>query len=154
MLRRRPVLQRFLSNPSSFRYAAAALISATAATVLVGAVVIRVFDPTSFPTFGDSLWFTLQTATTVGYGDQIPDSGLGRLVAAIVMLISVGIVAVATAAVASLFVQSAAAARRGDADSEAADAIARLEASIAAMREQLDRIEHRAGVGDPPSASR
>lgn len=120
----------------------------TLVTVLAGAIVMRIADPDNFETFGESVWFTLQTATTVGYGDTVPTNAVGQFVASIVMLLSVAIVTVTTAFVTSLFVQSAAAARMADlADDQddAADAIARLEASLASVLAQLDRMEQAAG---------
>lgn len=36
-------------------------------------------------TFEDSIWFVLQTITTVGYGDIIPVTGIGRLMGVISM---------------------------------------------------------------------
>ena len=56
------------------------------------------------------VWCTLQTVTTVGYGDVTPAEPVGRVVASIVMLTSIGLITVITAAVTSTFV--AAAARR------------------------------------------
>src|SRR5260370_17998839 len=38
----------------------------------------------------DSLYVTVQTLTTVGYGDQTPQSGTGRMFAVAVMLIGAG----------------------------------------------------------------
>lgn len=38
------------------------------------------------PTFEDSLWFVLQTITTVGYGDIIPVTAIGRIMGVISML--------------------------------------------------------------------
>ena len=46
--------------------------------VLVGGVIVWVFDRRDFPDLGGALWYTLQTVTTVGYGDKVPTSGLGR----------------------------------------------------------------------------
>src|SRR5258706_16025098 len=43
----------------------------------------------------DSLYVTVQTLTTVGYGDLPPRSGTGRLFAVMVMLIGAGGVALA-----------------------------------------------------------
>src|SRR5260221_14114721 len=41
-------------------------------------------------TLADSLYVTIQTLTTVGYGDVTPRSGAGRLFAGAVMLIGAG----------------------------------------------------------------
>jgi voltage-gated potassium channel len=116
---------------------------------------VRVFDPDNFETFGEAVWFTLQTATTVGYGDEVPTNSAGRTVAGVVMLLSVGIVTVVTAFVTSLFVHSTRNEHLievAEGQDDAAATIARLEGSIAAMREQLDRIEQHAAVGGPPSS--
>jgi voltage-gated potassium channel Kch len=155
MVIHRPLLNRFLSNPGSFRYAAAAITGMTLLVVLAGAAVVRVFDPDNFETFGEAVWFTLQTATTVGYGDEVPTNSAGRTVAGVVMLLSVGIVTVVTAFVTSLFVHSTRNEHLievAEGQDDAAATIARLEGSIAAMREQLDRIEQHAAVGGPPSS--
>jgi voltage-gated potassium channel len=45
--------------------------------------------------FADSLYVTVQTLTTVGYGDMPPRTGTGRLFAVLVMLIGAGGVALA-----------------------------------------------------------
>ena len=105
-------LEQFLAHPSSIRYAVAAITSFTVLAVLLGAVAVRVFDRSEYPTFGGALWFTLQTVTTVGYGDVTPAEPVGRVVASIVMLTSIGLITVITAAVTSTFV--AAATRRED----------------------------------------
>ena len=42
-------------------------------------------------TFGDALWYSLVTLTTVGYGDLIPVTPLGHMVGLIFLLSSAGI---------------------------------------------------------------
>ncbi len=37
-------------------------------------------------TFGDSLWWAIVTATTVGYGDYIPATNIGRIIASVLMM--------------------------------------------------------------------
>lgn len=52
-------LTRFRDHPASAKQAAAAIISVTVASVVVGAVIVRVFDGKDYPSFGRALWFTL-----------------------------------------------------------------------------------------------
>lgn len=50
-------------------------------------------------------WWTFTTLATVGYGDVYPVTGIGRAIAVIVMLYGVGLVAVATGALASWIIE-------------------------------------------------
>jgi len=61
--------------------------------------------PTGIHNFGDALWWAVVTVTTVGYGDKVPVTGAGRLVATALMLTGIGLVGALTATIASFFVQ-------------------------------------------------
>ena len=84
------------------------------ALAMVGAVVIRITDVQNFPSFGLAVWWALQTVTTVGYGDVVPTTSVGRVVGGIEMVLGVSFIAFLTAGVTSIVIQ------RGGA--EAADA--------------------------------
>jgi voltage-gated potassium channel len=60
------------------------------AVVASGAVGIRIAEPEVAPTFGDALWWSITTLSTVGYGDIVPASSAGRSLAAVMMLFGVG----------------------------------------------------------------
>ena len=81
-----------------------------AASVLVlnGAVIVYLFErhapESSIRTLGESLWWSLVTVTTVGYGDYSPVTVPGRVTACFVMGIGLLTLAVVTAQVASSFV--------------------------------------------------
>lgn len=46
----------------------------------------------SFATFSDALWWAVVTASTVGYGDITPQSGLARFFAGTLMLVGIGMI--------------------------------------------------------------
>ena len=52
----------------------------------------------------DALWWSYVTITTVGYGDKVPVTTEGRIIAAVLMTVGVGLFGTFTAYVASWFV--------------------------------------------------
>ncbi|HUS41077.1 MAG TPA: potassium channel family protein [Ilumatobacteraceae bacterium] len=142
---------RFQNNPSSVRYATAAIISTIAVLVVAGAVLMRVFDDEQYESFGEALWFTLQTVTTVGYGDNTPTSGVGRLVASVVMLVSIGLISVITAAVTSMFIRSVSRDEQESDHRVVAEALSRIEVGLSEAHDRLERIEHDRSAGDEDS---
>jgi len=54
-------------------------------------------------TFGDALWWSVVTATTVGYGDVSPVTPEGKFIAVGLMLLGIGFVGVFTATISSEF---------------------------------------------------
>jgi voltage-gated potassium channel Kch len=84
---------------------AAVVIATVSTSITVGAgILMTVADRKSFPTIGSGLWWAVQTVTTVGYGDHVPATAAGKLVAALVMLVGIGFLTVITAAITSTFV--------------------------------------------------
>ncbi len=69
------------------------------ALFLMGALLMPLFEgPESrFASLGDYAWWFVVTATTVGYGDIAPVTVGGRLVAMGIMLLGIGVIAVAVA---------------------------------------------------------
>lgn len=55
--------------------------------------------------FGDALWWSAVTMTTVGYGDISPSTIGGRIVGALVMLLGIGFLGLFTATIASIFIE-------------------------------------------------
>lgn len=63
-------------------------------------------DPNSnIKTAGDAIWWAYVTMTTVGYGDKYPVTTEGRVVAAVLMTVGVGLFGTFTAYVSSWFVK-------------------------------------------------
>jgi voltage-gated potassium channel len=100
-------LARFLREPPSIRAAAGVIVTATVIVVVGAGVLISILDREEYPTVWLGMWVSLQTVTTVGYGDVAPTRLGGRVVAAAVMLYGVAFVAIVTAAITSTFVARA-----------------------------------------------
>lgn len=71
------------------------LIVTIVVTCLSG-LLLAAFDP-GIKTPFDGIWWAWETVTTVGYGDVLPSSTFGRLIAIFVMLLGLGIFSLLTA---------------------------------------------------------
>ncbi len=121
-------------KPLTSARAAWIIASATVTVTIVSGVLMHFTDEKTYPNIGDGLWWGIQTVTTVGYGDLVPTSTAGRLLAALVMVLGIGFLTVITAAITSAFVGSA----RGRLAGTQADGTAAKLDQIAA---RLDAIE-------------
>lgn len=63
-------------------------------------------QPEAFPSIPATMWWGMTTLTTVGYGDIVPITPLGRLVGGIVAILGVGLFALPTAILGSGFVEA------------------------------------------------
>jgi len=100
-------MNRFLGEPVSVRNAASVIVTATFIVVVAGGIAIRAIDHREYSSIWEGMWWSLQTVTTVGYGDVTPKDTAGRLVGAVVMLEGVAFLAIITAAITSTFVTRA-----------------------------------------------
>lgn len=77
--------------------------------LLFAAMALHVLEgssqPSAFGTIPASLWWAVVTLTTTGYGDAIPATSPGRLVAAFVMICGVGVFGLLTGILATGFVE-------------------------------------------------
>jgi voltage-gated potassium channel len=60
----------------------------------------------SITTFGEAVWWTITTISTVGYGDRYPVTVEGRIVAATLMVAGIALLGVVTASIAAWFVEN------------------------------------------------
>lgn len=61
-------------------------------------------QPQKFENIGQSLWWSVATLTTVGYGDIYPITSLGKILSSVIALIGIGFVALPTGIISSAFI--------------------------------------------------
>jgi voltage-gated potassium channel len=122
-----------------------------AVLVLDGAIIVYLYERhaphSSIHTLGESLWFSVVTVTTVGYGDYTPVTVFGRITAVLIMLIGLLTLAVVTAQVASNFVAQGPSRTQRRPQPEAAPP----EVTLAELDRRLARIEELLTVSAPSS---
>jgi voltage-gated potassium channel len=112
--------------------------------VVAFGVLQRVVDPDSYPTIWPALWWAVQTVTTVGYGDNVPQQAAGKVVASILMIGGLAFLSIVTATITSSFV----ARRQEHARARGEDPVMQ---QLAALSEQVQGLEaelRRARVSD------
>ncbi|WP_307821636.1 potassium channel family protein [Streptomyces coffeae] len=128
--------------------------AAAVATLVLGAVMLlgsyavvaaeRGAPSANLTSYPKALWWSAETATTVGYGDFYPVTLWGRLVACVVMFVGITTYGMITAAIAAWFVG-----REQKRQHRLAEAVhdrvfggeRRLSADAEALYERFDRLE-------------
>ena len=117
------------------------VLSLTLLVMVAGAAGIYAFEHeapgTRFAGFGDSLWWTAMTLTTMG-ADYFPRTPEGRLLCLLLAVYGFGVFGYVAATIASLFISRDAEA--SDADSGGADRLQSLEREVAALHRKLDAL--------------
>jgi voltage-gated potassium channel len=100
-----------------------------------GTAAVEILSPNSFASVGDAAWWAATTVTTIGYGDVVPRTSGGRVIAVFVMFASVATVSFTTAVVTASFVayQQRRIGPETERHQELVDTLARIE-------QRLDRI--------------
>ncbi|WP_420133411.1 cyclic nucleotide-gated ion channel [Rhodopseudomonas sp.] len=76
----------------------ATLVSATAMHIVEGNV-----QPDKFGTIPDAMWWAIVTLTTIGYGDVVPATGMGRMIASVTIVGGLIMIALPVGIVANAF---------------------------------------------------
>ena len=121
------------------RYAAYLIIVAWLIAIVIFGIVQRIADPDTYPTIWLAWWWAIQTVTTVGYGDAVPQNTAGKLVAAFLMIGGLSLISILTATITSSFVarrQEKARARGEDATMQQ---LTRLSEQVESLEAELRR---------------
>ncbi|MGF7057229.1 potassium channel family protein [Brassicibacter mesophilus] len=77
----------------------------TIVTIILGSIGIYYAEQNqTIKSFGDAVWWSFVTATTVGYGDISPVTTVGRVIAAILMVVGIGFIGMLTGTIATYFI--------------------------------------------------
>ena len=98
-------------------------------TILAGGLAIEIAEPETFPSLTDALWWSMVTVSTVGYGDVVPQTVVGRAVATGLIIFGIGIFGYVAGFMATVL---------DDPDEEEILAISRrTEAEVAELRNEI-----------------
>src|SRR3954452_1445804 len=126
------------------RYAAYLVIGTWMIAIVVFGIFQRIADPHTYPTIWLAWWWAIQTVTTVGYGDVVPQQTAGKFVAAVLMIGGLAFLSILTATITSSFV-----ARRQDrARAQGDDAVMQELKRLSEHVESLDAEMKRARLAD------
>jgi voltage-gated potassium channel len=135
---------RFVTDPASTRNAIVLIVVANLTIVVVGGLIVWLLDRRDYEHLTEAFWYTLQTITTVGYGDVTPTDPSGRFVGAAVMLLGIASLSILTATITSSFIEARQADRLAAEAAEERATRASLEARLEEVITRLDRMEQRA----------
>jgi voltage-gated potassium channel Kch len=140
-------MRRFSQSVTLSSVLQLALATAVVSTVVVlagGTAVWRLEGDrpgSTFRSWGDGIWWAMTTMTTVGYGDHVPGTLSGRVVAGLIMVMGVAVLGAVAAVVALIFASSVAAREERILEAEGRTLEARLEARLDVLEAHLAGIE-------------
>lgn len=117
-----------------------------AVVVLVGLAALlewrfeSVAPDSTITTVPRALWWAIVTTTTVGYGDEVPVTPWGRVVAALTMLVGIGLIGTVSATVANWFISRHGGAPGEEPAQSAAPDVASLMARLDEIAAEQQRI--------------
>jgi voltage-gated potassium channel Kch len=133
-------------RPLTARRAALMIASYTVVVTFAGGLIASLADRKDFSSLGEGLWWSLQTVTTVGYGDVVPSSGVSRVIAGFVMVSGIAFLTVITAAVTAALIEAARRRQELPPDREQLPEILReMTSRLSAIEARLDELAPRAG---------
>ncbi len=124
------------------RHVGFAITIMTMFLVVVGGVIMPLIEPDRFHNFLDGAWWAIITLSTVGYGDLVPHTTVGRVLGGVFAIVGIIWIGLISASIAAFLVglKVEAAAEEDQTDQQIMRRLDRLE-------QVLSRIERRLGDG-------
>jgi voltage-gated potassium channel len=93
---------RFLTD-LTLRRAIGGIMTLALCFTLASAALMRLVEPNTYKNYAEACWWAVQTVSTVGYGDNVPVTGPGRIVATVVMIFGIALIPATTSLVVAVF---------------------------------------------------
>ncbi|TLS76911.1 potassium channel family protein [Mariprofundus erugo] len=90
-------LRMIMVSLNDISHSLLAVLSGIVVVSLTAGNLIYYFEPETFSSAFEGLWWSLVTMSTVGYGDIVPHTGMGRLIAGVLILVGISMFAMVTA---------------------------------------------------------
>lgn len=113
-------------------------LAGSSIVVLMAGIFIAAIDP-AIETVSDGIWWAWVTVTTVGYGDMVPTSQVGRLFGGLLMLVGIALISLITASIAAWFISD----REKEiavSEHEGIQRLKQLEKQLHRLESKLDRL--------------
>ena len=130
------------------RNAAYLIVAFWSVAIVVFGIAERLTDPKTFHTVWLGFWWAVQTVTTVGYGDVVPNSTAGKIMASFMMLGGLSLLAIVTATVTSAFVTRAQAQRRAEHGDPVLDRLEEIAAQLETIKADIGHEQGPAGPAE------
>lgn len=101
----------------------------------------------------EGLWLAFTTAATVGYGDLVPRTPLGRAFSVVVVLLGLAVLSLVTASLAALFVEQEVEQEERQIERDLMREIHALRRQVASLQERLEQVAVRPGAASKQDPS-
>jgi voltage-gated potassium channel len=135
----RPQVEGWVERLTLLR-AVRTIVAVALALVAVAGLLERLVEPETFTSIGLAYWWAAMTVTTVGYGDIVPHTVSGRIVAVALMLVGFSLIPLLASAIVSVLVSKRSQAERDKDEQERQENAA----ALSRIEERLARIERNA----------
>jgi voltage-gated potassium channel len=106
--------------------------------LLIGGVGFWWLEP-GIHTLQDGLWLAFTTAATVGYGDLVPKTSMGRAFSVLVVLLGLAVLSLVTASLAALFVEQEVEEEERQIERDLMRELHALRRQVESLHDRLDR---------------
>ena len=136
-------IQRLLSqNSLGPTFAGSAIVIFMAGFMIAG------IDP-AFKSASEGIWWAWVTVTTVGYGDLVPATNIGRIFAGILILVGLGLISLLTASIAAMSIEKAEARHQSTNKDSTKIKIEALESQLNRIESKLDELAEARNTKEP-----